>query len=417
MAGRFSRRLAPRRLPIDRGTCLRAKLRGMLYRRFGRTNLAMPLFSLGGMRYQQSWERGAKVSEDSQRNVEVTVDRALSLGINHIETARGYGTSEAQLGPALARHRRGAFLLQTKLRPHEDPAQFEQQLEQAFQLLRVETIDLFAFHGLNDEASFEWTLRSGGCWEVAERFHQKGRIKFLGFSTHAPTPQIVRAIESGRFDYVNLHYYYLFQDNHPALVAATAQDMGVFIISPSDKGGRLERPSQRLRALCAPLSPMVFNDLWCLAHPEIHTLSVGAARPSDLDDHLTVLRLLNDPAAVLGPIVSRLEFAYAKALGDRYARHWSEGLRDFREMPGRINVRRILWLRNLVVAYDLLDFAQERYMAMSLDDIWVPGARAENFRDEDMVAALPDSPFRDQIPALLREAHGRLYNPAVKPQP
>jgi predicted aldo/keto reductase-like oxidoreductase len=70
-----------------------------------------------------------------------------------------------------------------------------------------------------------------------------------------------------------------------------------------------------------------------------------------------------------------------------------------------------------VVAFDLLDFAQERYMSMSPDDIWVPGARAESFRDEDMVAALPDSPFRDQIPALLREAHGRLYNPAVKPQP
>jgi len=389
----------------------------VIYRRFGRTNLAVPVFSLGGMRYQQSWDRGAEVSEESQKNVEATVARALSLGITHFESARGYGTSEAQLGPALARHPRGAFLLQTKARPDENPAIFEQQLEEAFQLLRVDTLDLFAFHGLNDAASFEWTLRPGGCWEVAERFRQKGRIKFLGFSTHAPTPLIVRAIESGRFDYVNLHYYYLFQDNRPALDAAAAQDMGVFIISPSDKGGRLERPSQRLRALCAPLSPMVFNDLWCLAHPNIHTLSVGAARPADLDEHMNVLRLLTDPAQVLGPIVSRLEFAYSKALGDRYARHWSEGLREFHEMPGKINVRRILWLRNLVVAYDLLDFAQERYMSMSPDDIWVPGARAENFRDEDVLAALPDSPFRDQIPALLREAHGRLYNLAVKPQP
>ena len=377
----------------------------------------MPVFSLGGMRYQESWDRRAPISESSQKNVNATVDRALALGITHIETARAYGTSEIQLGPCLARHRRGEFLLQTKVRPNPNPAIFEQDLEDSLSSLGVEYIDLFAFHGLNDAASFEWTLRPGGCYEVAERFRKKGRIKYVGFSTHASIDRILPAIATGRFDYINLHYYYLFQDNRPALAAAKEQDMGVFIISPSDKGGRLEKPSQRLRALCAPLSPMVFNDLWCLAHPEIHTLSIGAARPSDLDEHQNVLRLLNDPAEVLGPIVARLEFAYSKALGDRYARHWSEGLRDFSEMPGKINVRRILWLRNLVVAYDLLDFAQERYMSMSPDDIWVPGARAENFRDEDIIAALPDSPFREQIPALLREAHGCLFNPNVKPQP
>lgn len=377
----------------------------------------MPVFSLGGMRYQESWDRQAGISEASQKNVNATIDRALALGMTHIETARGYGTSEIQLGPCLARHRRGEFILQTKVRPDPDPAVFEKNLEDSLAALGGSGVDLFGFHGLNNAQAVEWTLRPGGCYEVAERFRKQGRIKYLGFSTHAPTDIIVGAIETGRFDYVNLHYYYLFQDNRPALAAAKEQDMGVFIISPSDKGGRLEKPSQRLRALTAPLSPMVFNDLWCLAHPEIHTLSVGAARPSDLEEHQNVLRMLNDPAAILGPIVSRLEFAYAKALGDRYARHWNEGLRDFSEMPGKINVRRILWLRNLVVAYDLLDFAQERYMAMSPDDIWVPGARAENFRDDEITAALPDSPFREQIPGILREAHSRLYNPKVQPQP
>ena len=28
----------------------------MRYRRFGRTNLSMPVFSCGGMRYQHSWQ-------------------------------------------------------------------------------------------------------------------------------------------------------------------------------------------------------------------------------------------------------------------------------------------------------------------------------------------------------------------------
>ena len=38
--------------------------------------------------------------------------------------------------------------------------------------------------------------------------------------------------------------------------------------------------------LCAPLTPMQFNDLYCLSREAVHTLSIGAARPSDFDrDH------------------------------------------------------------------------------------------------------------------------------------
>jgi hypothetical protein len=54
---------------------------------------------------------------------------------------------------------------------------------------------------------------------------------------------------------------------------------------------------------------------------------------------------------------------------------------------------------------------------MKPDDIWVPGARAEGFDDAEMIAALPDSPFREQIPAMLRKAHKMLFDPKVRPQP
>lgn len=389
----------------------------MIYRRFGRTELQMSVFTCGGMRYQQSWNRDATVTAASQRNLEATIDRALAVGINHIETARGYGTSEAQLGPALAGKPRASFTLQTKIAPQQLAADFTRLFEESLQRLGVERIDLFAFHGVNNAAALERTLRPGGNIEVAEALKREGRIGHIGFSTHAPTPLILDAIGSGRFDYVNLHYYYIFQDNRPALEAARRQDMGVFIISPTDKGGRLYRAPQKLSELCAPLSPMMFNDLFCLANPDIHTLSLGAARPSDFDEHLRVLPLLADAEAALAPIVERLDQTYQQAVGADFARRWREGLRDWDQLPGQVNVRRILWLRNLVKAYDLLDFAQERYAAMSPTDHWVPGARATNVVDDEMTAALPDSPYRREIPALLREAHLMLDNPNVKPMP
>jgi len=389
----------------------------VLYRRFGRTEIDMSVFTCGGMRAQQSWLRSARVSAASQANVDGVVARALAVGVNHFETARGYGTSEAQLGKALAKHPRDAFVLQTKLRPNEDQAAFEAQLEESFSLLGVDHIDLLSLHGLNSPNCVDLTLRAGGSWEVADRFRRAGRIRHIGFSTHAPTRLLLDIIRSDRFDYVNLHAYYLFQDNLPAVAAARERDMGVFVISPTDKGGRLYAPSDKLRALTAPLSPMAFNDLWCLSQMDVHTLSLGAAVPSDFDAHVEALALLDDAPRLLPPIVARLEAAYADALGADFARRWSQGVPEWTELPGKINVRRILWLYNLVRAYGLIHFAQERYISMSADNHWVPGARAVDFNDTEMTAALPESPFRAEIPELLRRAHEMLYNPTVKPRP
>ena len=77
-------------------------------RRFGRTELSMPVLSLGTMRFQYKMGKDDMTVEEllekhgeSQANVEACVRRALSLGLNHLECARGYGTSERQMGAFL----------------------------------------------------------------------------------------------------------------------------------------------------------------------------------------------------------------------------------------------------------------------------------------------------------------------------
>src|SRR6267142_5497093 len=91
----------------------------MKYRSFGRTKLSMPVISCGGMRYQHSWkdEDAGGITAEGQANLEATIHRALELGINHIETARGYGTSELQLGRILPRLPRDKIIVQTKVSP------------------------------------------------------------------------------------------------------------------------------------------------------------------------------------------------------------------------------------------------------------------------------------------------------------
>ncbi len=89
----------------------------MRYRRFGKTELQMPVFSCGGMRYQHAWQDipPSEVTGDGQANLEATIHRALELGIHHVETARGYGSSEMQLGWVLPKLPRDKLIVQTKV--------------------------------------------------------------------------------------------------------------------------------------------------------------------------------------------------------------------------------------------------------------------------------------------------------------
>jgi predicted aldo/keto reductase-like oxidoreductase len=389
-------------------------------RRFGRTELPMPVLSLGGMRFQQSWNDlpADQISAESQDNLRATLEAAVSAGFRHVETARHYGSSERQLGWLLPQVPDPGRILQTKVPPQADPAAFEAELRLSFERLGVQRVDLLAIHGLNLPEHLEQTLRPGGCLEVVRRWQAEGRVGSVGFSTHGPLPLIVEAINSGAFDYVNLHWYFIRQDNRPAIEAAIAQDMGVFVISPTDKGGHLHTPSPLLRELCAPLHPIVFNDLFCLSAPGIHTISVGAARPEDLELHLQAVQLLPQAAQVLPPIVARLEQVRREVLGDAWLASWQQGLPAWQDTPGQINLPTLLWLHNLVEAWDLEGYAKARYGLLGAGSHWFPGANADaldqTVSEAELKQVLVASPWADQIPQLLRDLRQRVGGTAAR---
>ncbi len=387
----------------------------MQYRRFGRTELQVPVFSCGGMRYQHSWQDVPlkDVPQNNQQNLEATISHALEAGINHIETARGYGSSEVQLGQILPQLDRDRLIVQTKVSPTADPAEFRQNLTQSLANLKLDTVDLLGLHGINTAEILDWVLRSGGCMDVAREFQRQGRVRFIGFSTHAPTAVIQSAIASDQFDYVNLHWYYINQDNWPAIATAQRHDLGVFIISPSDKGGHLYSPPERLVNLCDPLSPIVFNDLFCLSHPQVHTLSIGAARPTDFDEHLNTLPLLENPDLHLKPVLDRLHRQAQAMLGENWLRTWQIGLPSPEETPGNINIPAILRLRNLLLAFEMEDYAKARYNMLGNAGHWFPGEKAENLDQVDLSACLRRSPHAEKIPHLLAETHQKLAGQAM----
>jgi predicted aldo/keto reductase-like oxidoreductase len=152
---------------------------------------------------------------------------------------------------------------------------------------------------------------------------------------------------------------------------------------------------------------MAFNDLFCLSRPEVHTLSIGAARVDDFDEHLVALERYDLRERLLPGIVERLMEEARRVLGDSWMATWKEGLPPWEKTPGLLNVPVILFLWNLAKAFGMEEYGKMRYNLMGNGSHWFPGGRPDplHLDSPEMPRSLRNSPHAQKIPAILREAH------------
>ena len=364
------------------------------YRRFGRTNINMPILSLGGMRFQKSWDQLdlAEISSEDQNKVNKILNLAEQYGFNHIETARHYGTSELQIGEAIKGINKNLNIIQTKIPPNENISIFQEELKLSFEKLGVKKIDLLAIHGINTSEHLHHAIKDGGCVDVLRKWQKQKLISHIGFSTHGTLSLIEKAICTNNFDFINLHWYFINQNNSRAIELAKKYDLGVFIISPTDKGGHLYSPSEKFLKICRPIHPIVFNDLFCLQNKDVHTISVGISKETDFDFHLEAVSLLPKADEYVPRILDEFKHESIRCLGLEWHNCWYENLPKWEDTPGNINIPVLIWLSNLVDAWDMEDFARSRYQLLGNGSHWFPGNNANyidiNVKEKELLYSL-----------------------------
>ncbi|MEE9259442.1 MAG: aldo/keto reductase [Nitrospinaceae bacterium] len=379
----------------------------MEYRRFGKTNEKLSVITLGGMRYKQGWTPPRDhLPAASIKNCIETTRKALAVGINHIETAHGYEKSEHLYGVALQELNvpRESYKFMTKGAPMTGE-ETRRLVEEQLGALKMDYVDFYGWHGINNRERLDAAVQKGGPVETLHRLKEEGLIRHIGFSTHAPLHIIMDAINTDLFSFVNLHYYYFFQRNITAVELAGEKDLGVFIISPNEKGGLLWKPSEKVRELCRPLTAIQFNGRFCLSHPQITTLSMGIHEPEHFGQNLEILTGESYFSREDTAIKTRMDTPLL-SMPDRCTL-----CNKCLPCPENINIPEVLRFHNLLVSYDMTDYGKFRYNMLEEFGHWFPGSYAS--KCTECGDCLPRCPENLEIPKLLKETHRRLFNRPV----
>ena len=151
---------------------------------------------------------GATLFTMSQEDADPLLDILLEFGVNHWDTAAGYGVAEDLMRSWLANHRDDVFLA-TKTGDWTGDAA-RASLERSLERMGVDHVDSIQLHNLVEEDDWQTAHGPGGALEALVQARDEGLTRFIGVTGHGVRIAAMHARSLERFDYDSVLLPYNF---------------------------------------------------------------------------------------------------------------------------------------------------------------------------------------------------------------
>jgi len=247
--------------------------------RLGMGNMRLPRKPGDGPEKEIDWEESERM-----------LDYAIANGINYFDTAYVYdkGESEKCVGHCLKKHPRDSFYIATKFNINY-PA-YEKVFEEQLSRLQTDYIDFYLMHCLLDN-NIDKYIESGAIEYFLEQKKQ-GRIRYLGFSSHAGVETLKRFADLGCWDFAQLqinYYDWNYSRTAEEYKVLEEHNIPIMVMEPV-RGGRLADLTPEANAILKAAKPDWSIASWALrfvmSKPQVQVILSGMSDMDQLKDNI-----------------------------------------------------------------------------------------------------------------------------------
>lgn len=187
---------------------------------------------------------GVIVMNESQKDADRFVDKAINMGVNYFDVAPSYGNAERKLGPALRGKRDKVFLAcKTGERSFEGA---QRELDASLLNLETDYLDLYQFHAVYNLEDVERIFAPDGAFEVFKRAKEKGVIKHIGFSAHS-TEAALAMMDCYDFDSIMFPFNFvsMLKNGYGLHVMNKAKEKGIVVLGIKSMALTDHKPSDK----------------------------------------------------------------------------------------------------------------------------------------------------------------------------
>ena len=298
----------------------------MKYNILGKTGLKVSHLGFGGIPIQRIDAEGTRV----------LMHKMKDMGINYIDSARGYTVSEEYLGYALEGIREH-FILATKSMAR-DKEGFARDIDVSLKNFRTDYIDLYQFHNPNI-AQLEQILAPGGAMEAALEAKAAGKIGHIGITLHS-LDVFRKVVEYDWVESVMFPYNIVETQGEEMIAKCKEKNIGFIAMKPL-AGGAIEDATLAMRFICA-------NDGVSVVIP-------GMAEEKELRQNLAAA---DDMSALSDEELAAME-KIRKELGNNFCRRCGYCA----PCTAGIGIPAALVAEGYALRYDLREYGEKRYEA------------------------------------------------------